>query len=177
MKKVVTAFVRVVDRISVIGVWVGAVGVFYLMVAGMLDVILRNTGLPTIPGSYEFMEAGLVCVAYFSVAYVQMQGGHVDTDMVTNRLSDRVSRIVRAAGIAVALAALIWTTWAAIDGAILSTLHNETKFGVFNFPLWPGRIVVAVGLVLLTIQVAITLGRLLTDKTVLHEAAPLHVGV
>ncbi len=177
MKNAFEAFVRVINRISVVGVWIGAVGVFCLMVGGMLDTILRNTGQATIPGSYEYMEFALVAIVYFSVAYVQMQGGHVDTDMVTNRLPARVSRIVRTVGLALAFAVLAWATWAAIAEAISSTLRNETKFGVFSFSLWPGRIVVAFGLLLLTVQLGITLVRLITDKTVLHDGAALHVGV
>ena len=40
----------------------------------------------------------------------------------------------------------------------------EAGNGVFNFPVWPARIVVAAGLILLTIQLAITLAKLLGER-------------
>ncbi len=45
--------------------------------------------------------------------------------------------------------------------AIRSTQRGEVSFGVIAFPVWPGRIILAAGLILLSIQLLVDFVRLL----------------
>jgi len=72
----------------------------------------------------------------------------------------RALTLVRMCICVLAAAAL---SWYAIRGAYTSTLRQEMSYAVIAFPLWPARIVIATGFVMLTLQYIVDLVREVRD--------------
>jgi TRAP-type C4-dicarboxylate transport system permease small subunit len=126
-----------------------------------LNAIGRKLLIP-FPVTIESVESLLVISVYFGVALVALEGGHVNVTLFTDRLSPRALHLLDA--IANLLAALVFGYLAA--GAWAEALRSigllEFRLGVYRFPLWPFKTLYALGLALLTIQLAI--------NTVKHSA-------
>jgi TRAP-type C4-dicarboxylate transport system permease small subunit len=126
-----------------------------------LNAIGRKLLIP-FPVTIESVESLLVISVYFGVSLVALEGGHVNVTLFTDRLPPRALHLLDA--IANLLAALVFGYLAA--GAWAEALRSieifEFRLGVYRFPLWPFKTLYAIGLALLTIQLAI--------NTVKHSA-------
>jgi len=119
-----------------------------------LNAIGRKLFIP-FPGTVESVESLLVISVYFGVSLVALEGGHVNVTITTSRLPVWSQHVMDA--IANLLAALVFGylmagAWAE---AIRSISVLEFRLGVYRFPLWPFKTMYAVGLTLLTNQLAI----------------------
>lgn len=138
--------------------WLAGAAVVILMFLIVLEVLLRNVFGSTVGGAIEISEVLLVFMVFFGIAYAQQDRAHVNTDLVTERLSPRAAAVVRVIGLVVAAVVLMIATWATADRAWASMQAGEARFGIRSVPIWPARIVVPVGLFLLTLECLLTAG-------------------
>lgn len=126
-----------------------------LLIATTIDFASRNlTGRPA-PGVFELSEIGLAVITMLALPYTMQIGGHVALDTVTQRMSDRVGAAVEAAGLIVTIPFLLWAARAANSVALHSYATREVRAGLYEFSLWPARIVVAWAFLWLSLEVAI----------------------
>lgn len=119
-----------------------------LMFATVVDVVVRWISRASVPGMLEVAETALVVAAFFGVAWTSVQGGHVAVSIVTDRLAPAAARVVDIAVWVLSAGLLGWMAWANIARASLSTSLKETRFGLVQWPVWPMRWVIAIGLTL-----------------------------
>lgn len=136
--------------------WVSGLMVIALMLIVVGNVVMRAFFSSSIAGSVEFTEVLLAFVVFAGVAYAQQSRSHVNTTLVTSRLSPRAARIVRTVGLLVVAAVLAWTVIATADRGIEAWRTGEARFGIREVPTWPGRLTVPIGLAILTLEVVLT---------------------
>jgi TRAP-type C4-dicarboxylate transport system permease small subunit len=132
---------------AVLGV-IAAGALVVLMLATVVDVVVRFIARASVPGMLEVAESALVTSVFLGLAWTSMQGGHVAVSIVTDRLRPALARAVSVAVWVLNAGLLAWMTYASLTRAVQATTRNETRFGLVQWPVWPLRWVIAIGLAL-----------------------------
>ena len=147
MKKILS----VIDHLSLYSVAIAGVSLVLMLIIETLNVMGRELYVP-LPCALEASESLLVSSVFLAVAYVALNWGHTNVIILTMRFPQRFQKALDAfahffAAIVYAiLAAGSWTE------AFEKTAMLEMRIGVFRFPIWPFRILFALGLTLLVLQ-------------------------
>lgn len=133
------------------------VAMLAMMIAGAADVIMTNLdviGLQSrpVPGVHEFIGTMMVLSVFLAVSLAQARRSHIQVDIFT-RLMPRplqtvLSLLQSALGVAV-FGLIAWFGWVR---AAQAYGVGEFAAGLFDFPVWPARIVLAFGASLMTVQ-------------------------
>lgn len=148
--------------------YVGAVSLLLLSVVIVFSIVARRLGY-TVAGSAEVSEILLVLLVFLALAYTQSKDGHVAIEVAVAAMPTRLRNVCRGLTIVVCLA----VTLALFYGTAVETYDSyrlgEYRFGTTRFPLWPAKLVIAVGFFLLAVEfmlqlVLVALGRPVTDS-------------
>lgn len=146
------AWARVIRRCGNILAVVGSIVSMAIMLGMVADVISRSASLGSIPGMIEIIQTFLVVVVFLGLAQAEATGAHVRMNLVTRALPFNVRRVVKAIGMAICAVVSAWMAWASTSRAIHSTISDEVEQGLLSFPVWPARIVMAAGFILLVFE-------------------------
>jgi len=153
---------RWIDAYASLSIKLGAASgtsTMLLMLIIVPDVLLRKLFSVTIPLATEIAVLLLMGKVYLGLAGAQASNANFAVTAYAERLSPPARRLLRTVHLGIALVVFALLAWFTSGEAIRSTLSGETSFGVTPFPVWPGRILLAVGLCLLTLQLAFDLLR------------------
>ena len=128
------------------------VALLVIMFAVSLDAVLRYAFSRPIAGVLEGVELLLVFAVFASVARTQAEGGHIAISVLTERLGDRSRAIVKIVTSLLALGLFGAMTWATAARAWRSAGMWEYSEGLIAFPIYPSRIMVALGCLFLCLQ-------------------------
>lgn len=153
---------------------IALLAVMFLVDANALSRKLFNA---PIAGTLEITEAVMPLVILLPLGFTQMKRGHIRVLLLISGLSMSVQRVIGVLTLIVGFAFMIWVTWATWGAAEQSFRIGESAWGSVRFPIWPAKIGIAVGAILLAIQFLLDLVRLwafhddpeLTEGTVVHE--------
>ena len=87
-------------------------------------------------------------VVFLALGYCAYSGSHIALTLVTGALPGRIAAGVRAAAYTLVAVLLVWMLWATGIRALDSFQTGEYKFGLAQWPLWPARTTIVVGLAL-----------------------------
>lgn len=147
--RTIRSWVQGVSRILGIA---AAACVMVMMLVMSLEVFQRTTGQGSLPWSYGLIQLLVVMTVFLAAGYGEQAGEHIRVGFIADMLPARVRVVARALGnlITAGLCALL--VWATARVAAESLASGEYQLGVVHFPLWPARVVLVVGLTLLTIE-------------------------
>lgn len=131
---------------------VAAIAASLIMVALVAEVAYRLVTGRSIAGNYEFVETLVVFTVFLGIAQAERNNSHVRVHLLLSKLPSRVSTRVQWVGNAAALVVVAWMAYATSHAAILSFQIQEFRLGIIEFPLWPSKWAIAVGLTLLAVQ-------------------------
>ncbi|MEW6335688.1 MAG: TRAP transporter small permease [Thermodesulfobacteriota bacterium] len=131
---------------------------FVMMVMMTVHILGRKAGHP-VPGAFEASEQLMVIVFSFPLAEVGLRKNHIYFELVVRALSKKAQAILGlvAQGVGVLLFAPL--TWKAWQVAWRSSAIGEYRQGIIDFPIWPFRIALAIGLSAFIAQIIISLVR------------------
>jgi TRAP-type transport system small permease protein len=129
------------------------------MVAVSADALLRYTANRPIAGTLEATELLLVFAVFLSLARTQAEGGHIAVGILTERLHGRPRALVSAVTALLGLGLFAAITWATAGMALRSWRMGEYAPGLIAFPIYPSRALVALGSLLMCVQLALELAR------------------
>lgn len=150
--RALTAFMNGITKLNdVIGRLVAYL-VLAMFVFILLEVFLRYIfNSPTV-WTNEFTQLLFGAYGVLSGGYLLVHKGHVNVDLIYSALSRRKQAaldIVTSALFFVFMFALVYF---AIDMASESFESRETSFSAWNPPIWPVKVCIAIGAILLTAQ-------------------------
>jgi TRAP-type C4-dicarboxylate transport system permease small subunit len=137
--------------LNICGLFAGVV-LFAIMCLVVANAVLRYALNAPIAGTLELTESALPLVIFMSLAVTQFHGGHIRVVLVTQHFPSSVRQILRVFALLVGAGLFAWAAWAAFGMTMKSMAFNEMERGSIRFPLWPVKMTVFVGLVLLAIQ-------------------------
>lgn len=137
--------------------YAGAGAVVFIMAITLADVIPRYLFGRGLYGTVEIGEVALVSAVWLGLAYAELDRAHVRTNIVTGRISPRAARVMRLFGYTIMLLFVAWLCWESVFRAIHSVELREYRFGIVRVPIWPGKVALAIGTLLMAIQAGLEL--------------------
>jgi TRAP-type C4-dicarboxylate transport system permease small subunit len=135
---------------------VGAVVVFALMLITGIDVIGRYVFHRPLVGAFELSELALAILVLFGWGYNQAIKGHVDIDLLYNRLPHSIQTFVDFLISLLGLSLFVFVSWQAINFTMSSIGWGEAT-EMLNVPVWIFKLMIFVGAVSLLLQFMIDL--------------------
>ena len=139
----------------------GNLALLLIMFGVSADAILRYALNRPITGTLEGVELLLVFAVFLSLARTQAERGHIAVGIITERLSGRPRAALEALTALLGLLLFGAVTWATGGMALRSWQMGEYAAGLIAFPIYPSRILVALGSLLLCLQLLLEIGRAL----------------
>jgi len=145
------ASTRFVETLSKTGAVAGGSGIVILMLLATAGAIGRKLGHP-VPCSLEASETIMFASVFLGMAYVALQGGHINVTLFTQRLSTRTQTILDTVVLLLSAAVFGLLTWSSWGLAWKWFLIREVRLGAFPWPIWPFRFLFVVGMGLIALQ-------------------------
>jgi len=150
----------------------GGVATMIMIFSILPDVFARNFLGISIAGVSEFNVALLVTLVFVGLAGAQVQGSHFRVSLIDSILGEsRAFRVTRIFTAAISIAIFSLTLKATSVQAISSAKRGEYTFGDVQFPIWPFKIIVSVGIFMLLVQLVVDLMRLVLKEDNYTEQA------
>jgi TRAP-type C4-dicarboxylate transport system permease small subunit len=143
---------NLLDRINEMGAVMSGIALLLMMIMGALDVFLGKVFNTPIPGTFEATEAFMVVSAFLAIAYNQQVRGHIKVELFTSRLSPGLQLKFEAFNYFLSTVFFFLLTWQGWRFGIESLMVREYESGLIAFPVYPGKLLLALGLTLMTLQ-------------------------
>jgi len=148
-----TSFLR---RVSGPAGTFGGIALVLLAVVVTADVVARALGFALV-GAAEIGGILLALLVFLPLAYTQYLRGHVTIEVLVSIFPRKLRQWADVTSLLLCLGFSILLVIGSGDNAWESYERQEFQFGTMPFPLWPVKAVVAVGLLLLSVQIALQL--------------------
>ncbi len=153
------AFARIIDGLAKAMAIISALATVTLMAALTGEVATRFAAGRSLPGMVELSETCLVVIVFFGFAYVALQKSHIRMTLATNFAPGGLVRAARLTATLLSIAFLVWLAYATGGRAIASFQTGEYKFGLLQWPIWPARWAITIGLSVAAVATVIVLLR------------------
>lgn len=137
----------------------GNMALLLIMFGVSADAILRYALNRPITGMLEGVELLLVFAVFPSLARIQAERGHIAVGILAERLAGRPRAALETLTSFLGLLLFGTVTWATGAMALRSWRMGEYSAGLIAFPIYPSRILVALGSLLLSLQLLLELTR------------------
>ena len=141
-------FEKIVINTSAFFNSIGAVLLFFLMIAGAADVIGRYLFNAPINGTIERSELMLGLMVALSWGYTQIKKGHVNVELFINHFPPRMRAITELVTTVITLVLFILIVWHSTIMALETHKSGEVVF-VIHWPLAPFQLFVPLGGIIL----------------------------
>lgn len=125
---------------------------FLLMLLVVANALTRKLINWPILGTQEITEALMPLIILLPLGFTQLQRGHIRVQLLTDRLPHGARRLIYILTLAIGCAFFAWVAWATYLYGLRAIHVGETAWGLIRFPIWPSKMGVALGAVLLSIQ-------------------------
>lgn len=143
---------NLLDRVNEIGAVISGIALLLMMVMGAMDVFLGKVFNTPIPGTFEATEALMVVSAFLAIAYNQQVRGHIKVELFTSRMSPRLQLKFEAFNYFLSAVFFFLLTWQGWRFGLESLRVGEYESGLIAFPVYPAKLLLALGLTLMTLQ-------------------------
>ena len=137
-----------------LGLIVSASLLSVIAVIGGLDVLATNLFTYPIPIVSEVSAESLSVIVFMAVAAAQLRGEHVEVDIVTRFLPRSIQRVLHRVVLLICTAffvVLVWRSWAL---AVESWELKQTAMALINYPVYPFKIGLLIGVTVATLEFA-----------------------
>lgn len=140
----------IADRLHAIGLGLAAITLIAITLIVLAGIVARHLVNQPIPGSNELIGSCLmVALVYLSLSSAQ----HIRITVFTKRLPARARAVIETSVLVVCFAALLVSAYAALGAAIESFVTNEATVGLWTFDIYPYRVIILLGLLLLALRI------------------------
>jgi len=143
------------------------ISLFAMMIMMTIHVVGRKLAMP-VPGAFEASEQLMVVVFSFPLAEVSLKKGNIVFELLSRKFSPGIKRRMEIIGNLVGLFLFAPLTYKAWQIAFKMFNMREYRQGIIDFPIWPFRFVIAVGLTVFTYQLIV--GWIRAEKEVRAKA-------
>lgn len=165
-----------VRRLAVFMVLLGSIGMLASMAICVADVIGTNVLDWPVPGTLEFTESTMVLIVFGALAFTQEKRGHIRVELLAQLFSPRMQSFLDMLTHSIALVFFALLAWYSFGELSYSWEIGEATMGTIRFPLYPARVLLSFGAVLLLLQLALDVvadfGRMRRGEGPPHTVAP-----
>lgn len=135
-----------------------------IIIVVCIDVAGRFLFNAPLHGGVEFSELLMVVLVFFGLAAAQQQRQNYSIELLTRHLPLGAQKALELLGYLTCLGIVLLLAWPSSKQAVMSFERGEAGFGIVPFPLWPARILLAIGLWLLALQFLCDIYRFLVGQ-------------
>ena len=135
----------IMQRSNRVTLWTGGLAIFLMTMLGALDVIFMALFGQPIHSTVEMTETLMVAVVYLGLGTVHEKRQHIATDLIYERFPRKVkdfAQVFILLMMTLTFALLTWNGWLAF---IKSFRVKEYSVGIVQFPIYPTRFLLAMG--------------------------------
>ena len=153
----VKPFSRIVERLALIVLLVGGLGMLFSMFLGVADIVGTQVLLIPVPGPRELTESTMVLIVFGALAYAQIRRAHIRVELLYLKMPPRGRAVMDVITYLAAIAFFGLILSEAISEAQYSYQIKEATTGLIRFPLWPARFTLVAGCSLMILQLCLHL--------------------
>lgn len=154
---VVNPLSRIVERLALIVLLVGGLGMLFSMFLGVADIVGTQVLLIPVPGPRELTESTMVLIVFGALAYAQIRRAHIRVELLYLKMPPRGRAVMDVITDLAAIAFFGLILSEAISEAQYSYQIKEATTGLIRFPLWPARFTLVAGCSLMILQLCLHL--------------------
>jgi C4-dicarboxylate transporter, DctQ subunit len=161
---------RFVFHIEKFTAFLCGLGIFALMILGVVHVLGRKFLSMPVEGYIDIVEIMMAFMVFLAIAYTERLGGHIRMELFVSKLKGRWLATFELVGVVLGLgltAVLIVYGW---DHAMRAYYLGDSSMDV-QLPLWPSKIVVPISLSLLFVRFLVSSWACL--RVIIDPAKPL----
>jgi TRAP-type C4-dicarboxylate transport system permease small subunit len=147
--KLYRGYSRVLQAFAILA----GVSAFAIMWIIDINALSRKILNAPLPAGVELTQSLLPVVIMIPFGYAMLRRDHVNTVLLTSRLPPRVARTIDTFWMLVGFVLFALVTYGTFKYALRAYSINEQVWGAtFRFPVWPAKMAVSLGTLLLAIQ-------------------------
>jgi C4-dicarboxylate transporter, DctQ subunit len=146
---------------------ISGIGIFALMLVGVVHVLGRKFFNMPIFGYIDIVEIMMSFLVFLGLAYTERLGGHIRMELFVTRLKGRALPLFELVGVLVGLVIVGVLTVYSFQHAMRAFTLGDSTIDA-EIPLWPSKLVISLSLGLLFLRLLVSLwayARLLIDPT------------
>lgn len=148
----------ILDRVSSGAAFIAGLAVLAMTVMVSFDVLMRyflNQPQLFVDELASFLLVGII---FWGAAQTFQKGGHIRVDLITNRLSPKVRRVLRIITLAIGIIFLAIVACETVASSVIA-YRQERVSAVMIYPLWIPMLLIPIGLALMMLVMAVSLIR------------------
>ena len=145
---------RFIEKVVGAGAWFAAVACAVMLFLVVINAISRFIWA-SIPGTLEIVESLMGIVAVMMLAYTQSEKGHIGVELVLHQLPGRVQKVMNSITLLLALIFAIFLAEENWKMGLDAWKIRDFATTYPHVPLYPGKLVVSVGISLLCLQIIV----------------------
>lgn len=154
----------VVDLISLLGGWLAAACIGAILVLIVAEVLARNLLNYSIDFAWEFSAYFMGAAFMLGAGHALRAGAQIRVNLLLENAPRPIAMTIDLLATLVGIVVTAYLTYALADMTWLSWTRNSRSVQPSDLPLWIPQLSLAVGALLLTLQTAARLGRLLRGE-------------
>lgn len=158
-------FLRAVERLHVFMGVLSGMSILVITLTIVADVTLRLIAGQPVRGATEFSTLLMVALVYIGLASVQVSKSNFRMEIVIAQLPAALQRALNLLTTLIAMGAIGLMTWYTAQEALHSLERREMSFAAVSFPVYPARLIIVLGLFLLTLQLFVDAVRLVVGAS------------
>ncbi len=123
-----------------------------LMMLLVVTQIMARALRTALPGIVESLELLVVAVVFLGLAYTQSVNGHIRIDVISNQLPVKWRKVLEGLLLALALGTFGIMTYVSGEAAYEAWVLGDYREGLIEYPLWPSKILIPIGVGLLSLR-------------------------
>jgi len=143
---------KLIEKISKLFATISAVCLFIIVFVTVFDVGGRILFNRPVYGTLGTIRTLLVFVIFFSLPFAQVSKTHIRVEFILQKMNKYKRHLLLSFGLIYNILIVGFLTYGCIRVAQKSFMMKEKLSGIMNYPVWPGRYAVAIGLFLLSLQ-------------------------
>lgn len=150
---------RLLFEKTVVGMsFVGSVIIFITMLIIVYDIIMRQVFNSPFLGTAELIRNSIVIIVFLQITNTLMQGRHIRTTLIVDRLSHKGKLILYTFAAVLGLILFTLIAYSGFQPAITSILEGQYEGeGALRVPTFPARFAIVIGSIFMIIQFLITI--------------------
>lgn len=151
--KLLTNFMKWINRLNA---QIGGALVFLIALILLAGFVSRITGKP-LYFTVEFTSFAMIAIVFLGFAICEENDGHVQVEVLTNRLNKQWQKITRIFALIIAIVISTYLVWSSLIEAMHSFAENEMTIGLVLIPVYPAKFIITIGLSFYFLQLFIKL--------------------
>ena len=161
---------KMITKIAKIYSGISMLCIIVVMFLCVMDIVTSKLFGVTFPAGVEYVQWLLIPIVYTSIAYIQLDGGHISVDLVQKHLPARANNILNGLNYLLGCVVCCYVGYrSAVLTAAYYTKLERSSLASYAFPLWPFALIMTIGFFFLAFAFVWSILRLFFKTPEVHQ--------